>query len=287
MMIEHDIDCMQCGYNLRGLAGDGLCPECARSVAESIKWAADRRPERAWIKCVRAALLLVVASGALGMVAIPNSRGMDAPLRPWQQMLTLAAGLASVAAVWLVARREKHRDWPAWQLGALPIAAAVTMLPPIAITIIRFSGAIRANWVLVAHVSAGLVAAMTLAFYLRLRTVARRVKWSGMGTAMLVTGIGLCAANALGLIIFHFRGPFVFAPIAGAGMPGMILPVISVIGERNVTNAWQFYAWLVQPIFLIVSWATLMKMYLELGRWLEEQPMAVRGGDDYDAGDEK
>ena len=89
------------------------------------------------------------------------------------------------------------------------------------------------------------------------------------------------------MIIFHFRGPFIFAPIVGAGMPGMILPVISVLGERNVTDAWQFYAWLVQPIFLIVSWVALLTMFFKLVNLLEEHPMAVRGGDDYDAGDEK
>jgi hypothetical protein len=32
MMIEHDIDCIQCGYNPRRLAGDRLCPECATVI---------------------------------------------------------------------------------------------------------------------------------------------------------------------------------------------------------------------------------------------------------------
>ncbi len=35
--IDHDHLCVSCGYNLRGLAVDSNCPECATPVAESMK----------------------------------------------------------------------------------------------------------------------------------------------------------------------------------------------------------------------------------------------------------
>ena len=31
-----DLPCIHCGYNLRGLATDGRCPECGTSIARSI-----------------------------------------------------------------------------------------------------------------------------------------------------------------------------------------------------------------------------------------------------------
>src|SRR4051794_11063247 len=34
--IQHDLPCLGCGYNLRGLRGEGQCPECGLPVAESI-----------------------------------------------------------------------------------------------------------------------------------------------------------------------------------------------------------------------------------------------------------
>lgn len=35
--INIDVPCASCGYNLRGLAGDGRCPECGASVARSLE----------------------------------------------------------------------------------------------------------------------------------------------------------------------------------------------------------------------------------------------------------
>jgi hypothetical protein len=34
--VDADIPCRKCGYNLRGLAVDGRCPECATPVGVSI-----------------------------------------------------------------------------------------------------------------------------------------------------------------------------------------------------------------------------------------------------------
>ena len=36
-VIEQDTRCRRCGYNLRGLARDGLCPECAAPVSVSVR----------------------------------------------------------------------------------------------------------------------------------------------------------------------------------------------------------------------------------------------------------
>ena len=34
-VIEHDLSCMSCGYNLRALPPDGQCPECGTEVRDA------------------------------------------------------------------------------------------------------------------------------------------------------------------------------------------------------------------------------------------------------------
>ncbi len=34
-MIDHDLPCVGCGYNLRGLSVDARCPECAAAIGPS------------------------------------------------------------------------------------------------------------------------------------------------------------------------------------------------------------------------------------------------------------
>lgn len=36
-VVEHDRPCARCGYNLRGLTAEGVCPECGAQVARSLK----------------------------------------------------------------------------------------------------------------------------------------------------------------------------------------------------------------------------------------------------------
>ena len=35
-VLEEDTPCRRCGYNLRGLATTGLCPECGTAIALSL-----------------------------------------------------------------------------------------------------------------------------------------------------------------------------------------------------------------------------------------------------------
>jgi hypothetical protein len=35
-LATQDVPCLRCGYNLRGLKIDGLCPECGAPIARSL-----------------------------------------------------------------------------------------------------------------------------------------------------------------------------------------------------------------------------------------------------------
>jgi len=47
--IASDLPCLDCGYNLRGLARDGACPECGRSIADALRGGRLPFADPAWI----------------------------------------------------------------------------------------------------------------------------------------------------------------------------------------------------------------------------------------------
>lgn len=67
-LIDHDIDCIKCGYNLRGLAMSGTCPECGAPVVLSAD--PNRRAERhlRWLGRVQTGSILLLASEAVSLV---------------------------------------------------------------------------------------------------------------------------------------------------------------------------------------------------------------------------
>ncbi|MCG3125283.1 MAG: hypothetical protein CHACPFDD_00100 [Phycisphaerae bacterium] len=58
--INQDITCKKCGYNLRGLRENGLCPECATPVGRSVTGDLLRFADPAWVGRVAFGLNLIV-----------------------------------------------------------------------------------------------------------------------------------------------------------------------------------------------------------------------------------
>ena len=65
-VIEHDLSCMSCGYNLRALAPAGLCPECGTDIARSTQGDLLKFADRNWVRSVyRGTCLLTISCGLL------------------------------------------------------------------------------------------------------------------------------------------------------------------------------------------------------------------------------
>ncbi len=47
--VTNDLPCVRCGYNLRTLAIDAVCPECGHSVGRSARTFRKRRRRRLWL----------------------------------------------------------------------------------------------------------------------------------------------------------------------------------------------------------------------------------------------
>jgi len=66
--IAVDCACYSCGYNLRCLAPDGRCPECAAWIEQSVSWHDPRCADAPWLDALHSSVQFV--SDALGLVAI-------------------------------------------------------------------------------------------------------------------------------------------------------------------------------------------------------------------------
>ncbi len=51
--VVEDVACVHCGYNLRGLSGDGRCPECFEKVAVSLRGNLLKYADTAWLRKLR------------------------------------------------------------------------------------------------------------------------------------------------------------------------------------------------------------------------------------------
>ena len=75
-MVRADLTCSSCGYNLRGLMFDSLCPECGKSVTETLRTRPIRQANTLfWWKLliwIGVALFLLLV---LSLVAYTNQDG--------------------------------------------------------------------------------------------------------------------------------------------------------------------------------------------------------------------
>jgi hypothetical protein len=72
MMIERDLTCSGCGYNLRGLTPEGNCPECGKSIHEALE-------QERWLK----------------LFPGPRHIRLGAYIWIWSQLITISLGAAS------------------------------------------------------------------------------------------------------------------------------------------------------------------------------------------------
>ncbi len=64
--IAQDLDCVRCGYNLRGLEPRASCPECDEAVARALRGELLRFADPAWVTSLSAGVVWLVV-GLTGM----------------------------------------------------------------------------------------------------------------------------------------------------------------------------------------------------------------------------
>jgi len=127
--IDADVVCVHCGYNLRGLAADGVCSECGRKVNLSVSmWEGSEFPRLARLTLGMTGAGYALA--ALGYVfAIAGGGGLGGLFAFMGALVLVMAFLLSLLAILVRAeydRRERRLIYCAFFLSGIPMGLFVS-----------------------------------------------------------------------------------------------------------------------------------------------------------------
>jgi len=102
--LQEDVACTRCGYNLRGLTREGLCPECGTPILQSVRGDLLKFADPAWLDRLRFGTslklwnigLMIVAGGAAGLL---TSLGFPQILMQFVHLVGSALGLWASFAI--------------------------------------------------------------------------------------------------------------------------------------------------------------------------------------------
>jgi len=118
--IAEDIHCRACGYNLRSLDPNGICPECGTAVGRSVHgdllrfcdptWVGRLASGMNWIVAgiVCHVLTAVLAASVAGFIAATTG-SMPEPQSGWVAFLYMPAALVNLIGCWRVTTPEPRR----------------------------------------------------------------------------------------------------------------------------------------------------------------------------------
>lgn len=224
---------MQCGYSLRGLSLDGRCPECNRTIADSLrgnrfKYCAPDYLASVHSGVVLAEMALTVEAVSLGAGIAWVWTGRAGWLGTTSNALAAGSVLLSLVAWWLVTQLNEGYTGPDTARGTrlvVRVSAIVTMVAHLFIVVPLWLGAFPRGWpgaiqpsawpwFLVAGSVGWFVGAVAKYFaslvYLRwlaprfpdpvIARWAGRLLWAGPLVVGVLTGAGILAAMKVKLL---------------------------------------------------------------------------------------
>ena len=114
-VVEADLNCVACGYNLRMQPVDGRCPECGATIRHTITFPHLARSAPRWLVSLLDSVTVMLVAVAIGFAGLLFNDGRDTLLS--LSVVTSAWGMAWFA-VWLLTRPEPGvRDFDATAWG--------------------------------------------------------------------------------------------------------------------------------------------------------------------------
>ncbi len=126
--IIEDTDCLECGYNLRGLRSDGRCPECGTAVGRSLYGNFLRFAQPTYVRKLAGGVTLilwgmlvsfVVAAVAMIVVGGPQEIALS---------IAFLGGLVSVVGTWQVTSPDPGKLDAQWGLTSRRLVRATVLI---------------------------------------------------------------------------------------------------------------------------------------------------------------
>jgi hypothetical protein len=236
-----DLPCFFCGYNLRTLAVDGVCPECGRPVQHSFcegwqGWLIFA--DKPWLgrlrKGITIILWMLLASVVCGILTIPVGMATAFAGKPpdlfWLRVLTIAFGLASTIvwlwSIWLLTSPEPCPDGSTRQSDVATWIRTLSIISlPLSLGYMLIFGSTSEygqlpsdrGWAsgLLMMLSGCVSWTVFLLTLIHMRRLARRDFKKGLGKLMsfIIWGYGVAAVLTASFLVFTFMF-----------MPAMTLP---------------------------------------------------------------
>ncbi len=218
--INHDLPCLHCGYNLRGMAADKRCPECGMEVGRSLRGDQLRYSDPRWVRTIaRGANLIMwsviafVAMILLGIVVslvlAENHAYVPDILPIIFQLLLLLPAVLFAAGVWIVTIPEFGvLESSGWSLRNV-LRWAMVFFVPISILDISLHNVwtMDATVLDLAAALVGLVVIVTLFLYAHRLTIRIPDYELAIQIRIVTWGDGICLAGYILLIVFvHASG---------------------------------------------------------------------------------
>jgi len=105
-LVEHDLACVGCEYNLRTQPLDGVCPECGKPIDHTLRFPHLARSAPRWLTSLVDSVTILIVAYACAVVCFLTDRGRDEPI---PILLGSTAWGLGWFAVWLLTRPEPGR----------------------------------------------------------------------------------------------------------------------------------------------------------------------------------
>lgn len=204
MVVDADVPCIKCGYNLRALPFEGLCPECGCSTSISLDaWYVGQlqlhQRDFAWLQSLYESMWLFAIATAL-IVVVRLSPGWLLVSRSPQRIVMLGVECTWWVlwwyAIWKFARLPHDRFEPKFFTGAR-IVARVTSTTYLSLPAIAhaFASVLNTDRLEAIFVASGLVCSVVTML------VVSRIAYITQKTGLWIATIFLCFASPFAFLI--------------------------------------------------------------------------------------
>jgi hypothetical protein len=102
IVIEYDLPCRTCGYNLRGLAVSARCPECDTAVARSLHGQRLCYSDPRWVRTMARGMRLISVTGLLALAYVAARYLVPLMVNASETTLGKALAVAAPAIVLII-----------------------------------------------------------------------------------------------------------------------------------------------------------------------------------------